>query len=266
MGLVQIAGNLNNGRRKIPLTARRLRAGSPAVPLVDVPIPLNPSTLPEAVVRFLREADRRVSRFANDSSASICGFVPSDFATVYRALHAIAETQLAAGNSFCEWGSGFGVVASMAAMLEFDACGIEIESRLVDASRWLADDFHLPVEFVHGSFIPPGGEACAEEALAAAGSDMSWLSTDADTAYDDLGLEPDDFDLIFAYPWPGEARSIELLFERYGADGALLLTYGDFGSMRLLRNVRGRFTDGTARRTRRRPAGSGGRREGRRPG
>ena len=207
------------------------------MPLVDVEFSVNASVLPDDVVAFLREADLRVDHFVRNHSIRITGFVPSDFTTVYHALRTITETHLAPGNSFCEWGSGFGVVASLAAMLEMSVCGIEIERDLVDASRRLADDFGLPVEFVQGSFIPLGGEADAEEACVDNGSEAFWLVTDADEAYEELGLDPDDFDVVFAYPWPGEEYLIEDLFEKYAAEEALLLTYNQYDSVRLQRKV-----------------------------
>ena len=171
------------------------------MPLVDIDISINGSVLPDDVVAFLREADLRVSQFLWNSPLRATGFVPSDFKMVYHALRAITEGNLAPGNSLCEWGSGLGVVASLAAMLEFKVCGIEIERGLVDASRRLADDFGLPVKFVQGSFIPSGAESCAEEAYADNNAEYSWLVTGADNAYDELGLDPDDFDVVFASPW-----------------------------------------------------------------
>ena len=65
-------------------------------------------------------------------------------------LRALSEGGLARGWRFCEWGSGFGVVVGLAALVEFDACGIEIEALLVAEARKLADDFDLPVEFGQG--------------------------------------------------------------------------------------------------------------------
>ena len=208
------------------------------MPVVDIELSINGSDLPGDVLDFLCEADSRVGQFVRNIPIGASGFVPSNFATVYRALRAIAEANLAPGNSFCEWGSGFGVAASLATMLGFDACGIEIERVLVDASRKLADDFGLPVEFVHGSFIPPGDEAHADEAYAADNDGYFWLVTDADNAYHDLGLGPDDFDVVFAYPWPNEERLVEALFENHAAEGALLLTYNQYGSVHLRRKVR----------------------------
>ena len=207
------------------------------MPLVDIEISMDGSVLPDDVVAFLREADLRVSQFVRNSPIRVTGFVPSDFVTVYHALRAITEANLAPGTSLCEWGSGFGVVASLAAMLEFKVCGIEIERGLVDASRRLADDFGLPVEFVHGSFIPSGAEAYAEEAYADNSAESFWLVTDADDAYDEMGLDPNDFDVIFAYPWPGEECLIANLFEKYAAEEALLLMYNKYKSVCLRRKV-----------------------------
>ncbi len=204
------------------------------MPLVDIEISVNGSVLPDDVVAFLREADLRVSQFVSNSPLRLTGFVPSDFVTVYHALRAISEANLAPGTSFCEWGSGFGVVASLAAMLGFKVCGIEIERGLVDASRRLADDFDLPVEFVHGSFVPSGAEAYAKETYADNNAEYFWLVTDADDAYNELGLGPNDFDIVFAYPWPGEEYLFTSLFEKHAADKALLLTYDYFNSVRLL--------------------------------
>lgn len=217
-----------------------IRARRLLMPLVDIELSTNGSVLPDEVVAFLREADSRVSRFVRNSDISPTGFVPSDFVTVCHALQAITEANLAPGTSLCEWGSGFGVVASLAALLGFDACGIEIERDLVDASQRLADDFGLPVEFVHGSFVPSGAEAEAEEAYTDNDSESFWLATDADDGYDALGLDPDDFSVVFAYPWPGEESLIASLFERYAAEGALLLTYNQYNAVRLRRKVGGK--------------------------
>ena len=194
--------------------------------------------IPESVRRFISEAERRIEEWMiAQGPSSRFGFVPSDFVAVYHSLRVITEANLAPGTSLCEWGSGFGVVASLAAMLEFKASGIEVERGLVDASRRLADDFGLPVEFVHGSFVPSGAEAYVQEAYADTSTEYFWLVTDADDAYDELGLDPHDFDVVFAYPWPGEEHVIENLFAHYAAEGALLLTYNQFHSVRIRRKV-----------------------------
>jgi hypothetical protein len=165
------------------------------MPLVDLDLLSGGTAVPDDVSSFLREAERRVERFQR--THRIPGFVPSHFARVYGALHALAATDLAPGRLFCEWGSGFGVVACRAAMLDLDACGIEIEGELVDAARQLADDFSLPAEFIRGSFIPRGGQACVD-----AGDGFAWLTTDVGCTHEELGVATGDLDVVFAYPGP----------------------------------------------------------------
>jgi hypothetical protein len=206
------------------------------VALVELNLTADGRPLPADVVYFLREADRRIDRFQD--CGSVTAFVPSDYAGAYTALRALATTGLARGNRFCEWGSGFGVVACLAAMLDFDASGIEAAGELVDEARRLADVFGLPVEFAHGSFVPPG----AERRVYAAG-EYAWMTTEADDAYAELGLDPDDLDVVFAYPWPDEEVITAELFDRYAGPGAILLTFHGGDGFRLRRK--------TARRARR---------------
>jgi len=217
-------------------------AGFVNMPLVDVELSIRAAGLPEKIAAFLHVADERINDFLRESPVRGTGFVPSDYVTVYHALRTISEASLSTGRSFCEWGSGYGVAAALAAMLGFDACGIEIEGSLVDASRELTGDFDLQVDFVHGSFIPRGGEALAEESYTNNSGEFSWLVTEADDAYEELGLDPDDFDVVFTYPWPGDEDVIDNLFDRYAANGALLLTHGRQETLRLQRKVSGRAT------------------------
>src|SRR5207248_6274899 len=184
---------------------------------------------PGDVRAFLREAERRIDRFQR--AAHLPAFVPSDFGQVYGVLRALAETDLAPGRLFCEWGSGFGVIACLAAMLDFDAFGIEVEEELVEAAQELADDFGLPVEFVHGSFLPADFDARTN------GQQFAWLTTDTHDGHVDLELAPDDFDVIFAYPWPDEEALTEDLFERCGRVGAILVTYHTSDELRVRRKI-----------------------------
>ena len=207
------------------------------MPLVTIELSISDVDLPGEVTEFLEEAEARINEFVRQHAVRPTGFVASDSTTVYRALRAITEANLATGTICCEWGSGLGVAASLASMLGFQACGIEIEEALVEASRQLAADFELPVDFVHGSFVPAGAESLAEESYTDNSSEFLWVVTDADDAYEQLELDPVDFDLVFAYPWPGEDDLIANLFERYAAEEALLLTYDQFDSIYLRRKV-----------------------------
>src|SRR5216683_5197612 len=119
------------------------------MPLADLDLVISRTALPSDVRCFLREAEQRIDRF--QLTCRIPAFVPSEFEFAYSVLQALASTTPTFGGLFCEWGSGFGVVACLAAMLEFDACGIEIEGDLVEAAEQLAGDFDLSVEVVSGS-------------------------------------------------------------------------------------------------------------------
>ncbi len=195
----------------------------------------NPPTieLPQRIVELLNDADERIDRFQFERrDQPVAAFVPSDFVLAYHALAAIAATNLAPGRRFVEWGSGVGVVSCLAAELGFDAVGIEIEAPLVDVSRELADDHAIAADFVAGSFVP-----LDEAGLFDLSGDFNWVRTDAASAYDELDLEPDDFDLVYCYPWPGEEELSEELFATCCATGALLLSYHGRDGMKLRRRV-----------------------------
>ena len=199
------------------------------MPLLRLALPPDVSPLPGDVRRFLREAGQRIDRFRE--SHRLPGFVPSDFARVYQALHALEAVGLAPGRWFCEWGSGFGVVACLAALLGFDAWGIETEGVLVNAARRLAADFGLPVTFTRGSFIPAASATPTQDRA------FAWLDTGAGSGYEGLGMNPDDLDVVFAYPWPDEERWTGDLFRRHARRGAVLVTYHGGADVRLRRKV-----------------------------
>lgn len=215
------------------------RNGSPIqgqhMPLsrIELPEELPPPRPVARVERLLAEADRRIEQFQASRGALLPAFVPCDFRAVWAALSWLDERRLASGAMFCEWGSGFGVVTMVASLLGFDASGLEVQRELVDEARSLAESQQIAAQFVEGSLVPEGGERLLEDV-----EDISHLDTSARDGYDSLGLDPDDFDVIFTYPWPGEQRFVEDLFQHYAADGALLLTYHGSEGLRLRRKVR----------------------------
>jgi hypothetical protein len=196
--------------------------------LLDLPLAAAATRPPADVRRFLREAGRRVRRIQR--ADRLPAFAASDFGRVYGALCEARGAGALPVRWFCEWGSGLGVVSCLAAALGLDAWGIESEPALVRAARRLAADFDLPAEFVRGSFIP----AAAEEGLTR-GRDFAWLSRGRAPAYEAMGLGPDEFDLVFAYPWPDEEALVEGLFAGHARAGAALLTYHADGALRLRR-------------------------------
>jgi hypothetical protein len=197
------------------------------MPLLNVPRPFPAGPLPKDIQAFLREADRRIRRFCRRYRNS--AFVPCNFDGAYRILQHLAAQEKSAGTLFCEWGSGFGVVTCLAAFLEFDAYGIEVDSTLVRASRRLAADFDLPVEFAQGSFIPAGDRILRSD------NSFTWLTTMEAPAHDELGLATEDFGIVFAYPWPDEEKVFGQLFERHAGAGALLVTHHGGEDFRLRR-------------------------------
>ena len=50
----------------------------------------------------------------------------------------------------------------------------------------------------------------------------------------------EEFDLVFAYPWPDEEALIEGLFEGHARAGAMLLTYHADSTLRLRRLADGK--------------------------
>jgi hypothetical protein len=200
--------------------------------LVEIELDLSAAPLPEKIIRLITDAQRRINALDAERPAAVPAFVPSDFELVYRALVAIDSARLAAGRRFIEWGSGIGVIACMAESVGFDAVGIEIEPALVEIAESLAEEHGIVTQFARGSFVPPG----AEPRLDRLGG-VTWLSSSGSDGYLELDLEPDDFDVVFAYPWPGEEQVIFDLFADSAAVGALLLTYHGQEGLRLQRKV-----------------------------
>ena len=52
------------------------------------------------------------------------------------------------------------------------------------------------------------------------------------SGYEQLGCAPHDFDVVFGYPWAGEAPVMCDLMRRYGRPDALLLLFGVDGVIR----------------------------------
>ncbi|MFM9958541.1 MAG: hypothetical protein ACKVZJ_10725 [Phycisphaerales bacterium] len=203
-----------------------------------MPVDLDPlPALPARLQRVVEEADKAADAFIERTASNpVPGFVPSDFALTARALIAIKERSLAPGLALCEWGSGVGGVVVAASILGFDAVGIEIDVGLVDSARGLARTVDAPgARFVLGSFVPDGADTEVEST-----DEIVWLVSGGADAHAEMGVGIDDFDVIFAYPWPGEESVIINLFEDQAAAGALLVTYNGVEGMRAVRKARRR--------------------------
>ena len=178
----------------------------------------------------MREADQRIGQFTREHRPRIDNFVVCDFRLVDACLGWIDQQGLACGQRLCEWGSGFGVVALLAALRGWEAYGIEVEPALVQQAESLSEDLGIEARFATGSFIPTGGEDLLEFA-----EDIDHIDTDCPSGYEELEMAIEDFDLCFAFPWPGEHRYWEAVFDHYASEGALLLTYHGVESLNLQR-------------------------------
>lgn len=173
-----------------------------------------------------------IEAFMLRDEAPIENFVTCDFHLLDQALTWIHEHHLLTGNRFCEWGAGFGAGALLATLHGMEAVGIEIEPSLVEAADDVADALGNSARFYRGSFVPRGVEGI-EELI----GEVKNVVTDEDDVYDQIGLDVDDFDLFFAFPWPGEHGFFETVFDARAAVGAMLLTYRGRDGMHLVRKA-----------------------------
>ena len=143
-------------------------------------------------------------------------FVAADYERVYQALVLLADQAV----TFLEWGSGLGVVASMAAKLGYQSHGIEIDPWLHQHSQELAEKFSAHPKLVSGSFLPDDYQWTGEF------DDENFRTVVDDyDAYGQLDMELRDFDLVYAYPWPGERDFFLDVMRKCGRPGSIFLNY-----------------------------------------
>lgn len=153
-------------------------------------------------------------------------YVPADYQKVLDSLRRL-QGKCA---TFLEWGSGLGVVTIMASRMGFEAYGLEVSSDLIRHSRLLAGQFAPGAKFVQGSFIPdayPWNPKLDED-----GCRTDFESSDG---YGEMDMRLDDFDLIYAYPWPHEHTLFRDIVRKHGRPGAIFLTFDIREGMQLHR-------------------------------
>lgn len=201
---------------------------SPTVSLQQLPLHLKANSIPGEIATMLAEADRRCNAFFDSGLGHrYPRYLPSDPAVVHAAMMALEEAGHLRGKVFCEWGCGLGIATCMAAMIGYEAYGIEIEDELADLATQLAEDLKIPVEILHSSYLPEGYEECdgigGKDLLAPEATTSRGESIDTTPAYD--GLDPYDVDLFFVYPWPGQEEFMMDLFKAVSNEDAILLVY-----------------------------------------
>jgi hypothetical protein len=166
-------------------------------------------------------------------------FVAADYEIVLKALLPLRGP----GLRFLEWGSASGVITVMADLMGFEACGIELDPALVAMARELASKHDSGARFVVGSLLPTGYRWEAGPGGGKAGTLGAGPS-----GYLQLGLALDDFDVVFGYPWGGEAPLMLDLMRQYGRADALLLLYDTEAGVRTYRGGREVVAGGIGRR------------------
>ena len=146
-------------------------------------------------------------------------FVAADYNHVFQVLSWTVEDQPMIGRRFLEWGCGFAAVTAMAASLGLDAIGIEAEQELLLEAGQTMAEWGSQAELIAGNFLPPGAESLADDSM------LPSLGHRVRDGYAELGMDLDDFAIVYTYPWPGEDNFHELVFDRYAATGALLLVF-----------------------------------------
>lgn len=178
--------------------------------LESLPVSLSDTPLTQAAARLIRDGDKRSrSLEAMQGTDRIPAFTATSGLAAWRGLCAVREVLDDPGDSFCEWGSGSGLVTCVADMLGWKATGLEIEPRLVDAARGLATAHGHDAAFHVASYKPVGfPDAVSADAL--------------DTGH---GFGLFDFDVIYAYTWPAEVETVTEFVANNAAPGTLFLRY-----------------------------------------
>lgn len=163
---------------------------------VAVPPEAGDLPVPHFVDCFIRDAEDRAEEYGESPGKGL--FLPGDGRYAYQVLQWLLRTRAAArGAAFLEWGSGQGLVAILAALLGYDATGVEIDVALVQESRELAARYDAPARFEHGTYdaAVPGLQAFTAQKRA----------------------------VVYVYPWPGEEPFFLRLFDTTAEPGAFLL-------------------------------------------
>ena len=200
----------------------------------------------DQVARLIETCSRGWERFfADHDDLQVPRFVPSVPERVFAVLEEVTRRQLPPTRVFCEWGSGFGTATCLAALLGYEAYGLEIDAELVWRSRAIARRLGIPVTMLCTSLFPKGYEASAGVDGAAWVTPAS-VRAHHDTAeareplrYAGMAIAIADIGVFFAYPWPEERELMQQLFEAVARAGALLVMYHTDTDIRVWRKVEG---------------------------
>lgn len=182
--------------------------------------------VPEPFASLISDADARWDTFwAQKLNKRYPRYVASEPAQVYAALRYVREEGIALGDHFIEWGSGFGVASSLAALLGYEATGIELEEGLVEIAESLAQAHCTGAEFIHASYIPEGFLSYEHVGGSDLVPDDSFGHHAGTPCYEGMDIGLDEIDVFFVYPWPGEQEMMLKLFQAVASEDAILIAY-----------------------------------------
>lgn len=199
---------------------------------IQIPSSVDTTPIPSELAARITSARGEIEAFQDRwDCPQIEQFVAADYSLVYQCLDWTLRSQPLLGQRFLEWGSGFSIVSAIAAEMGLTAFGIEAEHDLLAMGRKTIQTWNVSVELVEGNFLPPGAAQLADDPM------LPSLSHEVADGYAKIGLDLDDFALVYAYPWPGEDDFHEFVFDRYAASGALLMLFCGPNDVRLWRKT-----------------------------
>ncbi|TWU04877.1 class I SAM-dependent methyltransferase [Stieleria varia] len=199
---------------------------------IELPSSIDQIPIPDEISDYLAASRQRIEAFQDRWDESfIEQFVAADYTMVYQTLTWILEYQPLIGKRFLEWGCGFAITSSLASALGLAVFGIEAHEDLIPQARKTLEQCEHPFQIVHGDFLPRGTERLADDPT------LPSLGHAVPCGYEAMGLELDDFALVYSYPWPQEDLFHELVFDQRGARGALMLMFIGPNEMRLMRKT-----------------------------
>lgn len=149
----------------------------------------------------------------------------------YRRVAAALRKLRPRAEKFLEWGSGVGTISIMADLLGYEAFGIERNARMLARAEDMAERFHSQATFIQGSYVPSE----LQDDLQYQSADFL-TTTEGDPAYEEMGEELADFDLVYAFPWPGEEELHMEIMRRSAREDALLLLYASTDGLHLFQD------------------------------
>jgi hypothetical protein len=211
---------------------------------IELSLPTPPYSAPEAVAQWTAESDRRIDEFFHsERNRKLPKYLPSDPELLHAVLQSITEDDLPLGRVFCEWGSGFGVGTGIAALLGYEAWGIELEDELVGIAEKLADDMGVDANFLATSYLPEGyesaegvgGEILIRDAVFSHPDDTAGRV--GEIGYEGMDRELSEVDVFYVYPWPYQQEFMHQLFDALAVEGAILITYLGSGEISVWRKI-----------------------------